>query len=54
MESYMKLFQVRQAYREGLPSDYYDDPKNEFKFECQAWPNDYTFIQQLHYMYDLI
>ena len=30
----MKMFKVRQAYREGLPPDYYEDPNNEFKFEC--------------------
>ena len=44
MENYMKMFKVRQAYREGLPPDYYDNENNEFNFECQNWPNDYTFI----------
>ena len=52
IDNHMKLFKIRQAYRDGLPLDYYLHDKNEFTFECQQWPNDYTFIQQLHYMYE--
>lgn len=49
-----KLLQERKAYKEGLPLDFYEEESEELGEECVKWPYDYTFIRQLHYMYEQV
>ena len=46
------LFRKMHAFKQGLPLDFYEQDGIAFEYECQAWPNDYTFIRQIQYMYD--
>lgn len=48
-----KTLRERRAYRDGLPLDFYEeDFDDDQEEECAHWPYDYTFIRQLHYIYE--
>ena len=48
MEKHNELLMVRQAYREGRPSNYFiakfHAANSDFKMQCEMWPNDYMFM----------
>jgi hypothetical protein len=46
------MLRSREAFRQGLPLNFYQGKDTPVEIDCQKWPNDYTFILLLQFMYE--